>query len=35
MVPQGLSFIEESQEIAEMAGAAADAVVLSAPKKEL
>lgn len=35
MVPQGLSFIEVSQEMADMLGPAAAAVVLSAAKKEL
>lgn len=35
MVPQGLSFIEVSHEMAEMLGAAAAVVVLSAAKKEL
>lgn len=35
MVPQGLSFIDVSHEMAEMVGEAAVAVVLSAAKKEL
>ena len=35
MVPQGLSFIEVSHEMAEMLGVAAAVVVLSAVKKEL
>lgn len=35
MVPQGLSFIELSHEMAEMTGAGAAVVVLSAAKKEL
>ncbi len=35
MVPQGLSFIAASHEMAEILGAAAAVVVLSAAKKEL
>ena len=35
IVPQGLSFIEVSHEMAEMRGVAATAVLLSAAKKEL